>query len=137
MINGDLIKNRILIIGSNGMLGQRLVEYFGNDPKIELKCASAENKSFTPEIDYTQLDIRQKNKVRELILGFFPDFIINAAAFTDVDKSETEKENAWKINVTGLENIALYAWTVDAHLIHISSDYIFDGSYTYEVKTNL
>ncbi|MFA7228816.1 MAG: dTDP-4-dehydrorhamnose reductase [Melioribacteraceae bacterium] len=127
MINSGIIKNRILIIGSNGMLGQRLTEFFRNDNKIELKCASAEDESFIPGIDYTRLDIRQKNKVRELILGFFPDFVINAAAYTNVDKSESEKETAWKINVNGVENIALYSWTIDAHLIHISSDYIFDG----------
>ncbi len=109
------------------MLGQRLVEYFSKDQKIELKCASAENESFIPGVDYTQLDIRQKNNVREIILDFFPDFVINAAAFTNVDKSESERETAWKINVTGVENIALYSWTIDAHLIHISTDYIFDG----------
>ncbi|PKL83574.1 MAG: dTDP-4-dehydrorhamnose reductase [Ignavibacteriae bacterium HGW-Ignavibacteriae-3] len=127
MIKSDLIKNRLLVIGSNGMLGQRLVEYFSKDQKIELKCASAENESFIPGVDYTQLDIRQKNNVREIILDFFPDFVINAAAFTNVDKSESERETAWKINVTGVENIALYSWTIDAHLIHISTDYIFDG----------
>jgi dTDP-4-dehydrorhamnose reductase len=127
MINSGLIKNRILIIGSNGMLGQRLVDFFRGDNKIELKCASAEDESVHSGIDYTQIDIRQKNKVRELILGFFPDFVINTAAYTNVDKSESEKETAWKINVNGTENIALYSWTIDAHLIHISSDYIFDG----------
>lgn len=127
MISSDLIKKRILIIGSNGMLGQRLAEFFNSDKKVELMCASVESVSLIPGIEYTQLDIRQKNKVRELILDFFPDFIINTAAYTNVDGSETEKELAWKINVNGVENIALYAWTVDAHLIQISSDYIFDG----------
>lgn len=127
MISSDLIKKRILIIGSNGMLGQRLADFFSSDKKIELKCASVESVSLIPGIEYIQLDIRQKNKVRELILDFFPDFIINAAAYTNVDRSETEKELAWKINVNGVENIALYAWTIDAHLIHLSSDYIFDG----------
>jgi len=56
-----------------------------------------------------------------------------------VDKSEIEKETAWKINVGGAENIALYSWTVDAHLIHFSTDYIFDGKngpYTEEDKPN-
>lgn len=127
MISSDLIKKRILIIGSNGMLGQRLVDFYSSDKKVELVCSSVEGSSFFPEINYVQLDITQKNKVKELILDFFPDVIINTAAYTNVDKSESEKEIAWKINVNGVENIALYAWTVDAHLIHISSDYIFDG----------
>ena len=127
MIGNDLIKTRILVIGSNGMLGQRLSEFFMDSDKFELMCTSFEDSSFIEGLNYKQLDITQKNKVREVILDFFPDYIINAAAFTNVDKSETEKENAWKINVNGVENISLYSWTVDAHLIHISSDYIFDG----------
>ncbi|MBA4406826.1 dTDP-4-dehydrorhamnose reductase [bacterium] len=127
MISSDIIKRRILIIGSNGMLGQRLAYSYGSNDKVELMCASVENSSLIPGINYKQLDITQKSKVKELILDFFPDVIINTAAFTNVDKSETEKETAWKINVNGVENISLYAWTIDAQLIHISTDYIFDG----------
>ena len=127
MISSDLIKRRVLIIGSNGMLGQRLAEFYKSNNEVELMCTSVEGESLIPDVNYTQLDITQKNKVKELILDFFPDIVINTAAFTNVDKSETEKETAWKINVNGVENIALYAWTVDAHLIHISTDYIFDG----------
>ncbi len=126
MISGNLIKTRILIIGSNGILGQRLVKYFSNN-NYELMCASIEAKSFIPDVEYKSVDITRKNKVRELILDFFPDFVINASGYTNVDKAENERELAWKINVNGVENIALYSWTIDAHLIHISSDYIFDG----------
>jgi len=139
MIDSDLIKNRILIIGSNGMLGQRLTEFYMSSAKTELLCVSDEENSFYPSVQYKQLDITQKNSVKQIILDFFPDVIINCAAFTNVDKSETEKELAWKINVNGVENVALYSWTVDAHLIHFSSDYIFDGKngpYTEEDKPN-
>ena len=127
MINGDIIKTRILLVGSNGMLGQRLVESFNSSGKFELLSVSMEDESFLPGVEYKKLDIVQRQKVREVVLDFFPDFIINAAAFTNVDKSETEKEIAWKINVTGTENIAFYSWTIDAHLIHFSTDYIFNG----------
>ena len=133
------IKTRILIIGSNGMLGQRLVEFFSKNDNVELLCASAEKESFILNVEYKTLDITQKNDVRKVILDFFPDFVINAAAFTNVDKSETERETAWKINVNGVENIALYSWTIDAHLVHISSDYIFDGvsgPYSEDAKPN-
>ncbi|MGE5845566.1 MAG: SDR family oxidoreductase, partial [Ignavibacteria bacterium] len=57
----------------------------------------------------------------------YPDFIINAAAYTNVDRSETDREMAWKINVKGVEYLAEASRVLDAHLIHISSDYIFDG----------
>lgn len=137
MLTNDLIKTRILIIGSNGMLGQRLTEFYANCSNCQLLCVSAEEKSFFENVEYRTLDITNKNSVREVVLDFFPDYIINTAAFTNVDKSETEKENAWKINVNGVENISLYSWTVDAHLIHLSTDYIFDGKngpYTEEDK---
>ncbi len=127
MITSEIIKTRILIIGSNGMLGQRLVQYFSQQENIELLCASVEEKSFIPAVEYKSINIAVKQEVKELVLGFFPDFVINTAAYTNVDKAESEKELAWKINVIGVENIALYCWTIDAHLIHISSDYIFDG----------
>jgi dTDP-4-dehydrorhamnose reductase len=127
VINGDIIKTRILLIGSNGMLGQRLVESFNSTGKFELLCVSMEDESFLPGVEYKKMDIIHRQKVREVVLDFFPDLIINAAAFTNVDKSETEKETAWKINVTGVENIAFYSWTIDAHLIHFSTDYIFNG----------
>lgn len=137
MLSSNLIRTRILIIGSNGMLGQRLTEFFSRTNNYELLCASVEPNSFIPNVDYRCIDVTQKNKVREIILDFFPDFVINVAAYTNVDKAEKERELAWKINVNGVENIALYSWTVDAHLIHISTDYIFDGKkgpYTEEDK---
>jgi dTDP-4-dehydrorhamnose reductase len=127
MLTGDLIKTRILIIGSNGMLGQRLTEFYCTKKNVELLCASAEDYSLIECVHYQKLDITNKNDVRELILSFFPDVIINTAAFTNVDKAETERETAWKINVKGVENISFYAWTIDAYLIHFSTDYIFDG----------
>ncbi len=139
MIENDIIKKRILVIGSNGMLGQRITEFYNKSDKVELMCVSAEENSFIPEVQYKQLDISQKDQVKQVILNFFPDVIINTAAFTNVDKSETERETAWKINVGGVENIALYSWTIDAHLIHISTEYMFDGKngpYTEDDKPN-
>jgi len=127
MILTDMIKKRILIVGSNGMLGQRLTEYFLKNNDVELLCASSEEKSLIPNVEYKQLDIIQKNDVKKIITNFFPDFILNAAAYTNVDKAETERELCWKINVKGVENLALYSWTIDSQLIHISTDYIFDG----------
>lgn len=126
MSTKDLIKKRILIVGSNGMLGQRLSQFL-TARNVELFTCSAEEESFNNALPYVQLDITQKSKVRELIYDFFPDFVINTAAYTNVDKSETEKEQAYKVNVTGVENLALYTWAVDGQLIQISTDYVFNG----------
>jgi dTDP-4-dehydrorhamnose reductase len=127
MISSELIKTRILIIGSNGMLGQSITEMFASSDRFELLCTSIEKEPVNDKVNYRSLDIMQKHKVKEIILNFFPDYIINTAAYTNVDLAETEKELAWKTNVSGVENISLYSWTVDAHLIHVSTDYIFDG----------
>ena len=123
----NLIKNRVLIVGSNGMLGQRLTEFFLKNDRVELHCCSAEEESYISDIDYVKLDIRNKKEVRKVIHNFYPDFIINAAAYTNVDGCESNKELAWKINVDGVKSLAYYGSAVDSHIIHISSDYVFDG----------
>ena len=122
-----MIKKRILVIGSNGMLGQKLVSLYSSLKNIELMTASIEAESYSPLVPYKQIDITKKNEVRSLILEFFPDFVLNTAAYTNVDKSETERKLAWNINVKGVENLALYTWTIDGFLLHLSSDYVFDG----------
>lgn len=127
MAHIDLIKNRILITGSNGMLGQRLVEYFSKLNTIQILSTSVEEKSVFDNIDYIQCDISNRNDIKKIIYDFCPDFIVNTAAYTNVDKSELERESAWKINVKAVEYISESARVLDAHLIHISTDYIFDG----------
>ncbi len=123
----DLVKNRILITGANGMLGQRVVDFYTHPGNLELLSISIEDKPVIDSIDYLQCDIADREKVKKAVYGFCPDFIINTAAYTNVDKSETEREAAWKVNVKAVEYLAEAARAIDAHLIHISSDYIFDG----------
>lgn len=123
----DLIKKRILVVGSNGMLGQRIVNYFGKKPKVELLASSAEEFSYDGNTAYAIVDLCRKESVKKLIYDFFPDVIINTAAFTNVDLCEKERETAWKVNVRGVEYLAETARIIDAHLIHISTDYVFDG----------
>ncbi|MCB0751843.1 MAG: SDR family oxidoreductase, partial [Ignavibacteriae bacterium] len=122
-----MIKKRILLIGSNGMLGQCVVENLRNRNDIELTLASAEDTSFFDNISYSKLDISNKKEVKKIVLDFYPDYIINVAAYTNVDKCESEKELAWNINVNGVEYLAKYSVPSNAHLIHISTDYVFDG----------
>lgn len=123
----DLIKRRILIIGANGMLGQRAVEFYLALNDIELLATSVEDKFVFDGIEYIQSDISNRNEIKKIVYDFCPDFIINAAAFTNVDLCETQRELAWKINVKGVEYLAEAARVLDSHLIHISTDYIFDG----------
>jgi dTDP-4-dehydrorhamnose reductase len=125
--SNDIVKNRILVTGSNGMLGQALCRFYSAQNNARLAACSVEDQSWLPGIDYFVCDITSRESIKKLVYDFYPDFIINAAAFTNVDLSETEREAAWKINVKGVEHLAECARVIDAHLIHISTDYIFDG----------
>lgn len=127
MFSHEIIKTRIFIVGANGMLGQQLVESFSGDNNIELLTCSQEPKPFFENAEYVCCDLTRRENLKNVIFEFYPDFIINAAAFTNVDLSEIDRETAWKVNVKGVEYLAESCRVLDAHLIHISSDYIFDG----------
>lgn len=127
MFSHDIIKKRILVVGSNGMLGQSLCKFYSIQNNMLLLGCSVEDKSLINGFDYLQCDVTKRNEVKKTILDFYPDYIINASAYTNVDKSETERELAWKINVKGIEYIAEAARVLDARIIHMSTDYIFDG----------
>ena len=127
MQTNGFVKNRILITGSNGMLGQRAVQFYSSKENVELLATSVEDKSVVDSVEYIQSDIKDRESIKKLIYDYCPDFIIHTAAFTNVDLSEKLREDAWKINVKGVEYIGESARAIDAHIIHISTDYIFDG----------
>ncbi|MFO7447524.1 MAG: dTDP-4-dehydrorhamnose reductase [Ignavibacteriaceae bacterium] len=126
-------------MGANGMLGQRTVDYYSRFEHVELLTCSVEDKPVFDNIEYVQCDLTKRENVKSILYDFYPDFIINTAAYTNVDKCETEREAAWKLNVKGVEYLAEVCRVLDAHLIHISSDYIFDGArgpYSEKSKPN-
>jgi len=120
---------RVLICGSNGLLGQRLALLLCSQTQYEVLNTS-NHRSFVFDrrlFDYTQLDIRSKSDTKSLISSFQPEVILNAAALSDVDWCEVHREEAWKANVVGVENLIEAAKKVRATLVHVSSDYVFDG----------
>ena len=127
MQTNGLVKNRILITGSNGMLGQRAVQFYSSKENVELLATSVEDKSVVDSVEYVPSDIKDRESIKKIIYDYCPDFIVHTAAFTNVDLSEKLREDAWKINVKGVEYIVEAARAIDAHIIHISTDYIFDG----------
>ena len=139
MLPNNLIKKRILVVGSNGMLGQRAIRFFSRQNNFEIVGCSVEEEPVTDNYEYHCCDLTKRENVKKIIYDFYPDFIVNAAAFTNVDLSEIERETAWKVNVKGVEYLAEAARVLDSHLIHISSDYIFDGTngpYSENAKPN-
>lgn len=120
---------RVLICGSNGLLGQRLALMLAPNTEYEVLNTS-HHRSFVFDnklFDYTQLDITKKSDVKSLISSFQPNVILNAAAATNVDWCETHRDDAWKINVVGVENLIEAARKVSAKVVHVSTDYVFDG----------
>ena len=120
---------RVLICGSNGLLGQRLALMLGHASDYEVLNTS-HHRSFVLDhhlFDYTQLDITNKGDVKSLVSSFRPDVIVNAAAMTNVDTCETQRELAWKVNVVGVENLVEVSRRINSAIIHISTDYVFDG----------
>jgi dTDP-4-dehydrorhamnose reductase len=118
---------KILITGANGLLGQALVDILKDQYVILASGVEEESVHEVPKIKYTPLDISNLRQCRELINQFVPDVIVNAASFTQVDACEDQKELCWQVNVKGVENLANLARRYDVHLIHYSTDYIFDG----------
>ncbi len=106
---------KILVTGANGMLGQDL-------------CPMLEKQGYSViKTDIDSLDITDEQSVREVLGSNKPDLIIHCAAFTQVDKAEEVTELAMKINVQGTQNIAQVASQLDATLVYLSTDYVFDG----------
>lgn len=105
-----------LIIGAKGMLG--------TDLTTALHEASVE----TVGLDIDEVDIQEPASVRRAVRLYKPGLIVNAAALTDVDGCETSAEAAFRVNAQGPENVAGVAASEGAFLVHISTDYVFDGS---------
>ncbi|UII21316.1 SDR family oxidoreductase [Fulvivirga ligni] len=122
---------KILITGSNGLLGQKLVKQLTEDTDIEL-IATARGENRLPadsKYTYAQMDISDKGQVLNVIAEHQPEVIINTAAMTNVDQCETDREGCWKLNVDSVEYLIEATEKVGAHLVHVSTDFIFDGSY--------
>lgn len=116
---------KIAIIGSAGMLGKALTEVVAKEfPEEELLL-----------LDVNELDITgDMSKIEKVLAG--TSAIFNCAAYTQVDKAEEESELARAVNATGAGNLARAAKTLGAKLIHISTDFIFDGNFTAPIQVD-
>lgn len=120
----------ILVTGSNGLLGQKLIELISLKKEFRL-IATARGQNRIPEnINYTfhSLDISDKVAVDSAFEYYKPNIVIHTAAMTNVDQCELEMENCWAQNVIATRNAAEASKNIGAHLIHLSTDFIFDGS---------
>jgi dTDP-4-dehydrorhamnose reductase len=109
----------VLVAGANGQLGQAIQFVSGNYPQIDFVFCSSND-----------LDITNKENCQKVFTKYKPNFCINAAAYTAVDKAESEPGKANLINVVGVKNLAEVCKETKATLLHISTDFVFDGSNT-------
>ena len=108
---------KILITGSNGMLGHDLQEVLSDRHELVLTTSKT-------------LDITDKQHTIDFICEVKPDIVINSAAYTNVDGCEENQETAYNINGDGVRNLALGCSEIDCPLVHISTDYVFNGENT-------
>ena len=130
---------KIVITGSNGLLGQTLVNLLMKQPSnySVYGLSRGENRSGRDDFSYHRTDITNFNELNHLLRTIQPDFIVNTAAMTNVDTCEEQKEACLKINVEAVENLTKICSEIHAHLIHISTDFIFDGVKGYYKETDL
>lgn len=119
--------SNVFITGANGLLGQHLVEFFSQAHKVFASDLDPDPFFLFSHSRYEPLDILDKKKLNSLITSFKPELILNAAAFTDVDGCETNKEKARQVNAKGVENLIDLCQKEKIKLVHFSTDYIFDG----------
>lgn len=107
---------KIIVTGCNGQLGRAVNQQYAGSTEYELV-----------NTDVGELDITKVDEVLKLAREVKPYAVINCAAYTNVDKCETEPDLAYKINAVGARNLAIAASDVGAKLVHISTDYVFPG----------
>ena len=115
----------VLVTGANGQLGQSLQFIASNYPAIKFVFCSS-----------SDLDITNKQNCEAVFSKYKPNYCINSAAYTAVDKAESEPERAKLINVIGAKNLAEVCAAFSAKILHVSTDFVFDGNNTTPYTEN-
>ena len=118
---------KLLITGANGLLGQKLVQLLSDEKASFLATSQGPSRIQTADIDYLTLDVANRDQVIKVVREYSPTVIINTAAMTQVDQCETDREKCWQLNVMAVVHLIEACSQIDAHLIHLSTDFIFDG----------
>ena len=121
---------KVLITGSNGLLGQKIVYKLKQRKDIDLYATALGDNRLIDKSGYSyrSLDITDQNNVNNVVGDISPDVIINTAAMTNVDACELNKDECWKINVDAVQYLVSASLSNNAHFIHLSTDFVFDGN---------
>ena len=135
------MKKRILITGSNGLLGQKLVDLLRKQASVDLIATARGNNRLpvTEGYTYASLDITVQEEVSDIFDQFKPDVVIHTAAMTNVDTCETDRDGCDVLNVNSVAYLIEACEKNGTYLCHLSTDFIFDGAdgpYTEEGIAN-
>ncbi len=120
---------RILVTGANGLLGQKLIQLLAAQKEVKVIASSrGVTRLQDIEVPYHPLDVTIKKDVLVLFKEIVPDTVIHTAAMTQVDDCELNQEDCKVANIEAVRNIVDGCREIGAHLIHLSTDFIFDGS---------
>jgi dTDP-4-dehydrorhamnose reductase len=122
-----LLKSRILVTGAYGLLGSNLLKVLPDKYERFGMARELRTGGNVPDVEYIAGDVTDRKRIIAICKKTQPNIIFNAAAYTHVDQSETDREACWKTNVDGVANVAHAAKLIDARLVHVSTDYVFDG----------
>ncbi|HZL83071.1 MAG TPA: sugar nucleotide-binding protein, partial [Candidatus Deferrimicrobium sp.] len=106
---------KLFVVGANGQLGSDVVRLLS--PTVEVTAHIAD-----------ELDITDRAALRQAMEASRPEVVVNCAAYTAVNRAETEQDAAYRVNVLGARNVAQAARCVGARVVYFSTDYVFDGA---------
>lgn len=122
---------KILLTGSNGLLGQKLVALLHQAPGVALVAtARGANRlaASYPALHFAPFDVTDAAQVQQVLAQHRPTHVIHTAAMTQVDECELNQSACWAQNVTAVEHLATACAQLDVHLTHLSTDFIFNGT---------
>jgi len=128
----------VLVTGSNGLLGQKLTDLYLQKSDITL-IATGRGANRYPSKEgyvYQEMDIENKAQVAEVLEMYKPDVVIHTAAMTQVDDCEFEKEACVSLNIEAVKTLAVLSAEMNFHLVHLSTDFIFDGTKPMYTETD-
>ncbi|SDS20609.1 dTDP-4-dehydrorhamnose reductase [Polaribacter sp. KT25b] len=120
---------KVVITGSNGLLGQTLVKLLllEKEKYQVIGFSKGKNRSGREDFNYISINLTDEQKLKKTLSEIQPDFIINTAAMTQVDDCENNKEACDLLNITVVKWLSEISEELGTHLIHLSTDFVFDG----------
>lgn len=120
---------KILVTGSNGLLGQKISAILENQPDVSPVFTARKNLTYPiKKATFQVLDVSDEKQVNTVLRQLRPEVIIHTAAMTQVDDCELNREECWKQNVLATQYLVTAAEQINAQVIHVSTDFIFDGT---------